>query len=127
MMKNYLRSNINDIATRENVLHELSQIEHLDPGLFHRSFKGQTNRIVPYVILAPCYGDVGVCWEPFSRHNRASSRGRVAIPLYPKKVNEAVISAVADLRWQVAKEKAQHHWMEEGLTGRYYQWFRTSG
>ena len=22
-----------------------------------------------------------------------------------------------------AKEKAQHYWMEEGLTGRYYQWF----
>jgi hypothetical protein len=26
------------------------------------------------------------------------------------------------LRWQVAKEKASYYWMEEGLTGQYYQW-----
>ena len=25
-------------------------------------------------------------------------------------------------RWQVAKEKAQHYWMEEGLTGYYYEY-----
>jgi hypothetical protein len=31
--------------------------------------------------------------------------------------------ALGDLRWQVAKEKAQHYWMEEGITGKYYQWF----
>ena len=65
-----------------------------------------------------------ICWEPFSRYNRATSRGRVAIPLYPKNIREAILSAVADLRWQVAKEKAQHYWMEEGITGRYYQWFQ---
>ena len=33
------------------------------------------------------------------------------------------IAGVADLRWQVAKEKASYYWMEEGLTGQYYQWF----
>ena len=33
----------------------------------------------------------------------------------------AVLTAVADLRWQVAKEKASYYWMEEGLTGQYYQ------
>jgi hypothetical protein len=123
LMKNYLRANMADVATRENVLRELGTIEHLDPSVFHRSFKGQTNRIVPYIILVPCYGDSGICWEPFERRNKASSRGRVAVPMYPKKVSEAVITAVADLRWQVAKERAQHHWMEEGITGRYYQWF----
>ena len=34
-----------------------------------------------------------------------------------------MVFALGDFRWQVAKEKAQHHWMEEGLTGYYYQWF----
>jgi hypothetical protein len=24
----------------------------------------------------------------------------------------------------VAKEKALHYWMEEGITGKYYQWFQ---
>jgi hypothetical protein len=43
--------------------------------------------------------------------------------MYPKDLKTAVIAAVADLRWQVAKEKAQHYWMEEGLTGHYYMWF----
>ena len=123
LMKSYFRPSLSGIATRENVIKELAAIEGLDPQLFHRAFKGQTNRIVPNVILLPCYGDDGVCWEPFERRNRASSRGRIGVPMYPKKVNEAVITAVADLRWQVAKERAQHHWMEEGITGRYYQWF----
>jgi hypothetical protein len=43
--------------------------------------------------------------------------------MYPKELRTAVIAAMGDLRWQVAKEKAAHYWMEEGLTGWYYQWF----
>jgi hypothetical protein len=123
LMKQYFRPNIREICTRENVINAMAKVESLDPGVFERTFKGQTNRIVPYILLLPNYGDTGICWEPFERFNRASSRGRVAIPLFPKDVELAVISALADLRWQVAKEKAQHYWMEEGITGRYYQWF----
>ncbi len=123
LMKQYLRSALFDIGTRENVLNTLADAEHLDPGVFLRTFKMQTNRIVPNVVLLPCYGDQGICWEPFERYNRASSRGRLAIPMYPKDLRAAVVAALGDLRWQIAKEKAQHYWMEEGLTGWYYQWF----
>ncbi|MFO8063830.1 MAG: hypothetical protein ACQETQ_02080 [Spirochaetota bacterium] len=123
LMKQYLKSGFEDIGVRENVIKILAEVEHLDPGVFERTFKRQLNRIVPYIILIPCYGDQGVCWEPFERFNRATSRGRLAIPMYPKDLRSAVIAAVGDLRWQVAKEKAQHYWMEEGLTGWYYQWF----
>ncbi|MFI3256957.1 MAG: hypothetical protein R3Y36_01515, partial [Spirochaetales bacterium] len=35
----------------------------------------------------------------------------------------ALLMAIGDLRWQVAKEKASYYWMEEGITGKYYQWF----
>ncbi|MBP7495944.1 MAG: hypothetical protein KA771_10645, partial [Spirochaetales bacterium] len=91
--------------------------------LFLRTFKQQTNRIIPYIILIPCYGDMGICWEPFERFNRATGRGRVAIPMYPKELRVAIAMAMGDLRWQTAKEKAQHYWMEEGITGWYYQWF----
>lgn len=121
--KQYFKASSFDIGTRENVINILADVEKLDPELFHRTFKQQTNRIVPNVILLPCYGDTGVCWEPFERLNRATSRGRLAIPMFPKDLRVAVISACADLRWQVAKEKAAHYWMEEGLTGWYYQWF----
>jgi hypothetical protein len=123
LMKQYFRPALFDIGTRENILNALADAEYLDPGIFLRTFRMQTNRIVPNVILIPCYGDQGVCWEPFERFNRASSRGRLAIPMYPKDLRSAVIAALGDLRWQIAKEKAQHYWMEEGLTGRYYQWF----
>ncbi len=122
-MKQYFRDSIRDIATRENIILQMAAVEHLDPGLFQRTFKQQTNRIVPHVLIIPSYGDRGICWEPFEKYNRATSRGRIAIPLYPKDVKTAIIAALGDLRWQVAKEKAQHYWMEEGLTGRYYQWF----
>ncbi|MFP4613073.1 MAG: hypothetical protein ACLFM5_06750 [Spirochaetaceae bacterium] len=123
LMKQYFRNGFDDMGTRENVIKVLAEVEHLDPGVFERTFKRQTNRIVPNIVLVPCYGDQGICWEPFERFNRATSRSRLAVPMYPKDLRSAVIAAAGDLRWQVAKEKAQHYWMEEGLTGWYYQWF----
>lgn len=108
-------------GTRENVIEVLRWVESIDPGVFHRIHKNIPNRIVPYVLLVPTYGDRGFCWEPFDRYNRVTSRGRIVIPMYPKDLTIAVLTAVADLRWQVAKEKASYYWMEEGLTGQYYQ------
>ena len=119
----YFHCSPNDVGFRENVISQLSIIESIDPEAFCRSYKNRLNRIVPYVILIPAYGDIGICWEPFDRFNRATSRGRIAIPMYPKNLYIAVLAAVAYLRWQVAKEKASRYWMEEGLTGNYYQWF----
>jgi hypothetical protein len=119
----YFHCGPNDVGFRENVISQLTLIESIDPEAFCRSYKNRLNRIVPYVVLIPSYGDTGICWEPFDRFNRATSRGRIAIPMYPKNLYIAILSAVADLRWQVAKEKASYYWMEEGLTGNYYQWF----
>lgn len=119
----YFHCGPNEIAIRENVIKQLAWVESIDPEAFCRSYKNKLNRIVPYVILVPSYGEYGICWEPFDRFNRATSRGRIAIPLYPKSLSLAILSAVGDLRWQVAKEKASYYWMEEGLTGNYYQWF----
>jgi hypothetical protein len=107
---------------RENVIRELAWIESIDPQCFCRIHKNTPHRIVPYVLLVPTYGDVGFCWEPFDRYNRLSSRGRIAIPMYPRDLRTACLTAVADLRWQVAKEKASFDWMSEGLTGHYYQY-----
>jgi hypothetical protein len=123
LTKEYFHNGANDIGIRENVIAQLAWIEGIDPEAFCRSYRNKLNRIVPYVVLLPSYGDMGVCWEPFDRYNRASSRARIAIPMYPKNLQLAVLSAIADLRWQVAKEKAAYYWMEEGLTGYYYQWF----
>lgn len=109
-------------GTRENVIDILRWVESIDPGAFCRIHKNVPNRIVPYVLLLPTYGDRGFCWEPFDRYNRVTSRGRIVVPMYPRDLKIAVLTAVADLRWQVAKEKASYYWMEEGLTGQYYQY-----
>ncbi|HCM26517.1 MAG: hypothetical protein A2Z99_10835 [Treponema sp. GWB1_62_6] len=123
LTREYFRCGQNDLGTRENVIAQMGWIESIDPEAFCRSYKNKMNRIVPYVVIIPAYGDIGICWEPFDRFNRATSRGRIAVPMYPKNLPAAILSAVADLRWQVAKEKASYYWMEEGLTGNYYQWF----
>jgi hypothetical protein len=123
LIKDYFHCMPQDVAYRENIITQLAWIESIDPEAFFRAYKNKMNRIVPYVILIPSYGDTGFCWEPFDRFNRATSRGRIAIPLYPKSLPIALLAAVGDLRWQNAKEKASFYWMEEGLTGNYYQWF----
>ncbi|MCL2411227.1 MAG: hypothetical protein FWC97_06240 [Treponema sp.] len=121
----YFHCGPNDVATRENVLTMLARIESIDAEAFCRVYKNKLNRIAPYVLLIPTYGDTGFCWEPFDRYNRATSRGRIIVPMYPKNLYMAVLYAVADLRWQVAKEKSSFYWMEEGLTGHYYQWYQS--
>lgn len=123
LMKNFFFPNIDLMGTRENVIRYMDQVEQVDAGVFLRTFRQTTHRIVPNTIIIPCYGDKGICWEPFELLNRSTSRGRIAVPMFPKNLKLAVIHALADLRWSVAKEKAQHYWMEEGLTGHYYQWF----
>ncbi len=113
----------NDTGCRENVIKIMDWIEKIDPTAYCRTHKRAVNRIIPFVILIPSYGDKGICWEPYTKYNKVTSRGRIAIPMYPKNLKNAVLTATADLRWQVAKEKASYYWMEEGITGQYYQWF----
>ena len=123
LAKEYFHLNLREIGTRENVLDALGWLESIDSQAYCRPYKGTLNRIEPYTVLLPCYGDVGVCWEPFDKFNRHTSRARLALPMYPKNLKVALATAVADMRWQAAKEKASYYWMEEGLTGNYYQWF----
>ncbi len=124
LSKEHFRSISNEVGIRENVLRELRWIESIDSQVYCRQYKNQLNRIPPFVVLLPTYGDIGFCWEPFDRYNRVTSRGRIAIPMYTRSLKVALLMAMADLRWQVAKEKASYYWMEEGLTGNYYQWFQ---
>jgi hypothetical protein len=121
----YFHCGPNDVATRENVIAMMAKIESIDAEVYCRVYKNKLIRIVPYVVLIPTYGDAGFCWEPFDRFNRATSRGRIVIPMYPKNLYIAILSAIADFRWQVAKEKASFYWMEEGITGNYYTWFQS--
>ncbi|GMO49794.1 MAG: hypothetical protein Ta2G_06930 [Termitinemataceae bacterium] len=120
----YFRGSPNGVGFKENVIAKLAWIESVDCECFIRYYKNKPTRIVPYTLLLPTYGDLGMCWEPFEKSNKATSRGRIAIPMFPKNLTIAVLYAVGDYRWQAAKEKASFYWMEEGLTGNYYQWYQ---
>jgi len=126
MFHKYCPPQIKEVGTRENIISQLREIEFLDPEVFQRQFRRQINRIVPNIILLPCYGEFGICWVPFEKFNRATSRGQVLIPMYSKNLKITVLTAVASLRWEVAKEKAMNFWMSEGLTGKYYDYFTES-
>lgn len=123
LYSSYFSEDAFNIATKQNVAKIIDDVEKLDPSVFVRTYKSEDNRIYPYIVIVPSYGHRGICWEPFSRTNRATSKARLVIPMYPKNLKVTVLTALADLRWQVAKEKAQHYWMEEGLTGYYYEYF----
>lgn len=111
---------------REEVINTLRWIEMNDRSAFRKKSRGITNRILPFVLLLPTYGDFGFCWQPFDRLNRSSSRGRLVIPMYPKNLKISLLMAVADYRWQYAKEKAVD-WTdpEDGITGQYYQYIES--
>jgi len=122
LIKTYMPDSDFDICTKGRLFDVIKEIETIDPNIFLRTYKGEEHRIVPYFIIVPSYGDYGICWEPFDRMNKATSKGRIALPLYPRELKTALLFALGDLRWQIAKEKALHYWMEEGLTGYYYQY-----
>lgn len=109
---------------RERVVSILRWIEMNDRSIFRRKIKGGNfARIMPFVILVPSYGDFGFCWQPFERLNRSMSRGRIVIPMYPRNLKVSLLMAVADYRWQYAKERSID-WTDpqEGITGQYYQY-----
>jgi len=103
-----------------NLYNRLKEIEKMDYSIFERTFRQKTHRIPPYVILTPGYGNYGICWEPYDKYNKATSKGRIAVPIFARNPKLALVVALGDFRWQVAKEMAGYHWMDEGLTARYY-------
>lgn len=107
---------------RENAAEYIKQIWRLDPQIFDRKTRSSVLKIVPYFILTIGYGNQGICWEPYSKFNKISSKGRLAIPIFSRNPRDVVVIALGDFRWNMAKELAGYHWMEEGITGDYYQY-----
>lgn len=111
---------------KPNAYAMLRKIEGTDPTIFERTFRQNTHRILPYILLTPGYGNFGICWEPYDKYNKATSKGRIAVPVFCKDPKLAISVALGDFRWQCAKEMAGYHWMDEGLTGRYYEYISSN-
>lgn len=122
LLKDFFSGPLSVMGIREHVLKEIQALEGVDYSVFQRIIKGHCSRFFPNILLAPCYSSQGICWEPFEMTNRNSSCAKIVIPMYSQDLNKAIIHALADYRWQFAKEKAGYSWMEEGLTGSYFMW-----
>ncbi len=119
----FLPKETKDYLFRGMVKKKLNHWLSLDPEAFQRTYKGETLNIQPYMILVPGYGISGACWEPLDAENKQFGRGRMVLPLFTRTPDLTLLSAMADMRWQSAKETASYYWMEEGLTGRYYEYY----
>jgi hypothetical protein len=128
LVSNFLPRETSEYNYKGNFLKAMINHERLDPTIFQRTFKGNTNRIPPYIILLPGYGNFGICWEPYDKYNKATSKGRVAVPIFTKSPKYSIATAMGDFRWQCAKEMAGYHWMDptEGLSGKYYEYLQSN-
>ncbi len=111
-----------DYLFRNIVKRKLNKWLTLDPDAFSRTYKGKTLSIPPYMILVPGYGVTGACWDPLDRKNKQFSKGRIVLPIFSKVPDLSLLTAIGDLRWQAGKELS-FYWMEEGLTGNYYNYY----
>ncbi|MGL5956139.1 MAG: hypothetical protein ACRC0X_05985 [Brevinema sp.] len=123
LTSSFIPKETKDYLFRSTVRKKLNHWLSLDPEAFQRTYKGEEMNIMPYMILVPGYGITGACWEPLDPNNKQFGRGRIVLPIFTKSPDLSLLTAIADIRWQAAKEIASYYWMEEGLTGRYYEYY----
>lgn len=126
-------ASVNSQLTTKLAVHKLiDEIVRIDPKIFVRvklneERKFQEYNIYPYVIILPCVSNQGCCWDSWHDSNKRSSPGRIGLPIiFERTLEECVLTALGHLRWRTAKNDADVYWMEEGLTGQYYQYYETN-
>lgn len=120
LTSNFLRD-VNKIFSKKESLKLFEELKLLDPKTLTRNIRGTELFMPPYVILVPGYGENGFCWEPVEGLN-IYGRGRVVVPIFSRKGIEPFYQAFGEYRWKLEKELSFGRWMEEGLTGEYYQY-----
>ncbi|WP_372589006.1 hypothetical protein QQE94_06175 [Fervidobacterium pennivorans subsp. shakshaketiis] len=120
LTSNYLRE-INAIFSKKKSLKLFEELKLLDPTTLRRTIKGTEVFMSPFVILVPGYGESGFCWEPIEGLN-IYGRGRIVVPIFSRKGLDPFYQAFGEYRWKLEKELSFGRWMEEGLTGEYYQY-----
>ncbi|MGL4676731.1 MAG: hypothetical protein ACRCWI_03585 [Brevinema sp.] len=123
LTSSFLPRETKDYLFRSIVRKKLNNWLSLDPEAFQRTYKGEQMNIIPYMILVPGYGITGACWEPLDPNNKQFGRGRMVLPIFTRSPDLSLLTAMGDIRWQAAKEIASYYWMEEGITGRYYEYY----
>ena len=47
----------------------------------------------------------------------------MVLSVFARSADISLLTGIGDIRWHAAKEIASYYWMEEGLTGRYYEYY----
>lgn len=114
----------NPVLNRAWMKENLPQILHCDTKMFYRKRKGEEYEVDPLFIVSPGYGQNAGCWEPWSPGKKKDSGPRICLCVFPaRNTKKAVLTGLAEYRWDYAKEDAMHYWLTEGLTGNWLQLF----
>lgn len=124
LLSSYLRS-VNRIFSKQFTKSMFENFKKIDPKILMRSIKGAEIFMPPYIILIPGYGELGFCWEPVEGLN-IYGRGRIVVPIFSRKDVIPFFQAFGEYHWKLEKELAYGRWMEEGLTGEYYQYLEAN-
>jgi hypothetical protein len=117
----------NPIVTRAWMLEALDYVRKCDSLVFYRRYRGQDLTVPPVAIITPGYGLNGVCWEPFQPGLKGSTGPRISTCFCPPRASlRAVAEALAEYRWEYAKQDARQYWMTEGLTGDWLSLFKAN-
>lgn len=117
----------NPIVSRAWLLEALDYIRKCDSLVFYRRYRGQDLTVPPVAVIQPGYGLNGICWEPFQPGGKGSTGPRIALCAFPPRASlRAVAQALADYRWEYAKQDSRQYWMTEGLTGDWLSLFKAN-
>ncbi len=126
LFEKYFSGQKENFGTKQRILEIFRSLERLDYSVFYRVIKGVKTRKFPNIIIIPCYGAKGFCWEPYDKFQKNVSSAKLIVPMYSQDLYKAIVYTLGDYRWQIARELAGQLWMEEGLTGRYFNWFSSN-
>ncbi len=114
----------NPVLNRKWMRENLPEIKKCDKLMFYRKRKGDEYEVDPLFIVSPGYGQNAGCWEPWSQGHKKDSGPRICLCAFPQRnTKKAVLTGLAEYRWEYAKEDAMHYWLTEGLTGNWLQLF----
>lgn len=120
LISNYMKD-VSKVLSKKVLSDMFEEFKYIDPTTLNRDIRSANVYMPPYIVLVPGYGEVGFCWEPVEGTN-IYGRGRLVVPIFSKKGNEPFFQAFGEYRWKIDKELSFGRWMEEGLTGEYYQY-----
>lgn len=107
----------------DNVQTEINKIRSIDPQIFYRTFifrmpNNDSQQFIfheeqkPYIITFPTPGSSILLWQTIDGRIRNSSARMMAPAFFDENLEDAIIKACADYRWEVCKTDQGVRWID---------------